>query len=176
HVEHAMTKTALLKSSTAVDVVRSTAAKLPVAKPQREYGDFDAFVDNADKLVAFFKRADEHTARLDSLEFKWLELPEHRALEPEKAKQDIARANQHVQFARQALAQFPHVRKRFAEFKRDVKWYDRKELYERKGKEPWISRRVVSEQVAMLLASFQNSRPGTPKVFGRMMIEEVYAN
>jgi len=27
-----------------------------------------------------------------------------------------------------------------------------------------------------LLASFQNARPGTPKVFGKMMIEEVYAH
>ena len=34
---------------------------------------------------------------------------------------------------------------------------------------------MVSEQIALLLASFQNSRPGTPKAFSRMMIEELYA-
>jgi hypothetical protein len=33
-----------------------------------------------------------------------------------------------------------------------------------------------TEQIALLLASFQNARPGTPKVFGRMLTEEVYAN
>jgi hypothetical protein len=72
------------------------------------------------------------------------------------------------------------MRKRLASFKRDEKWFDRKELYEIKGKgkrAKWtLSRRVVSEQMALLLASFPNARPGTPKVFGKMLIEEIYAN
>jgi hypothetical protein len=91
-----------------------------------------------------------------------------------------ATAKYSVQSARNALSGFPQIRKPLAEFKRDLKWYDRKELYDikRKGKQEQrtLSRRVVSEQVGLLLASFQNSRPGTPKVFGRMVVEEVYAN
>src|SRR5262249_30879353 len=88
-------------------------------------------------------------------------------------------AKRKVEIARYTLREFPSARKREAECKRDVKWYDRKELYDIKGKgkrQTWtLSRRVVSEQIALLLASFQNSRPGTPKVFGRTLTEEVYA-
>jgi hypothetical protein len=85
-----------------------------------------------------------------------------------------------VESAKRTLPQFPKASKRLAYFKRDENWYNRKEPYDIKGKgesEQWtLSRRVVSEQVGLLLASFQNSRPGTPKVFGRMVVEEVYAN
>jgi hypothetical protein len=173
-----MTKTALLKNSTAIEVVQS--AKLPAAKPKREYADFDRFVANADKLVAFFERADQQYNRLAAVEFKWLEKDERCVFDLERAKQEIAVAKYSVESARGILLNFPQMQKRLAEYKRDVKWYDRKDLYEIKGKgkrEQWtLSRRVVSEQMALLLASFQNSRPGTPKAFGRMIIEEVYAN
>jgi hypothetical protein len=58
-----MTKTDLLQSTTAVDVIKS--AKPPAPRPQREYAEFDTFVENADKLVAFFKGVDNLTDRLE---------------------------------------------------------------------------------------------------------------
>jgi hypothetical protein len=179
-----MNKTALLKNSTAVDVVKS-AEKLPATKRQREYGDFDAFVENADKLVAFFNSVDTEIERLDvEDEFEWVEWPDpdRHTLDLKKAKEKIRAAKYKIDSARHALSQLPQVRKSLAAFKRDEKWYNRRELYEIKGKgkrerEQWtLSRRVVAEQIALLLASFQNSRPGTPKVFGKMLVEEVYAN
>jgi hypothetical protein len=174
-----MTKTVPLKNSTAVEVVKSP--KLPATKREREYGDFDAFVVNADKLVAFFSGVDKAIDRLvfDD-QFEWVDKPDHYGIDLEREKQKIHSAKYDVESARHALSQFPQARKRLAAFKRDVKWYDRKELYEIRGKgkrETWtLSRRVVTEQIAVLLASFPNSRPGTPKVFGRMLTEEVYAN
>jgi hypothetical protein len=174
-----MSKTALLQS-TAVDVVKSSE-KLPAPRPKREYADFDAFVANADKLVGFFNSVSRDIERLDDLGFQWLEWPYDRHwLDLDQAKKAIERAKIGVQTAKYALWQFPQARKRLAEFKRDEKWYNRKELYDIKGKgkkAQWtLSRRVVAEQIGLLLASFQNSRPGTPKVFGKMVVEEVYAN
>jgi hypothetical protein len=172
-----MSKTVPLKNSTAA--VKS-AERLPAPPTQREYGDFDAFVENADKLTTFFNRSYEDESNLNGIKFEWLEWPEGRPLDLKNAKAGIVRPKTKVQLARYTLRDFPQARKRLAEYKRDEKWYDRKELYEIKGKgkrEKWtLSRRVVSEQIALLLASFQNSRPGTPKVFARMLTEEVYAN
>jgi hypothetical protein len=176
-----MTKTALLKNSTALEVVKSE--KLPATRPQRQYADFDAFVENADKLVAFFGSVHRIIERLDLDErFEWIEWPDpdRHALDLEQAKRKIAEAKYAVQAAKNTLRQFPQMRKPLAEFKRDEKWYNRKELYDikRKGKSEqwWPSRRFVAEQIGLLLASFQNARPGTPKVFGKMVVEEVYAN
>jgi hypothetical protein len=173
-----MSTTALLKNSTAV--VKSSADNLPATRSKREYADFDAFVENADRLLAFFKGVFKEDDRLASIKFEWLEYDDRRPLDLEKAKREIRSAKLDVEMASRALAQFPRARKRLAEFKRDEKWYNRKELYEIKGKgkrAQWtLSRRVVSEQIALLLASFQNARPGTPKVFGKMVVEEVYAN
>jgi hypothetical protein len=169
-----MTKTVPLKN--AVETVKS---QLPATPPKREYADFDAFVVNADKLVAFFDAVWKDEERLGDIGFEWVEWPDHRPINLEEAKAAIQLAKTRVRSARYWLPQFQQARKRLAEFKRDEKWYDRKELYEVKGKgkrQKWtLSRRVVSEQIALLLASFQNSRPGTPKVFGRMLTEEVYA-
>jgi len=174
-----MTKTALLENSTAGDVVRSSA-KVPAPRPQREYADFDAFVENADKLMGFFKAICKRIEQLSEIEFEWLEWdPERRILELQEERHKLRRAKMHVENANDVLATFPRARKRLAEFNRDQNWYGRKELYDIKGKgksERWtLSRRVVAEQIGLLLASFQNSRPGTPKVFGKMMVEEVYA-
>jgi hypothetical protein len=175
-----MTKIALLKTSTAVDVIKS-AEKPPATKPERGYAHFDAFVANADKLVAFLNGVNKTIGRLVLDDrFEWIEKPDHYSFDFERAKQDLASAKYAIKSARADLSTFSRMRKRLAEFKRDLKWYNRKELYEIKGRgkrQQWtLSRRVVTEQIALLLASFQNARPGTPKVFGRMLTEEVYAN
>jgi len=171
-----MSKTVPLKNSTAA--VKS-AERLPAPPTQREYGDFDAFVENADKLTAFFNRVSEDEDHLGEIEFEWVEWHEGRSLDLKSAKAQIERAKTKVQFARYTLRDMPFARKRLAEYKRDERWYNRDELYEITGKgkrKKWkLSRRVVSEQIALLLGSFQNARPGTPKVFGRMLTEEVYA-
>jgi hypothetical protein len=172
-----MSKTVPLKN--AVQVIKS-AEKLPATLPKREYADFDAFVANTDKVTTVFARVWEDEQRLCEIEFEWLQWPDSRSLDLKEARAQIERAKMKVQLARYTLREFPQARKRFAQCKRDVKWYDRKELYEVKGKgkrEKWtLSRRVVSEEIGLLLASFQNARPGTPEAFGKMMIEEVYAN
>jgi hypothetical protein len=171
-----MSKTALLENA-AVEVVKS---KLPATTPKREYCDFDTFVANADKLVAFICRVSKDEENLSEIEFEWVEWDEeHRSLDLKEARQQIEQANRKVQIAGYTLREFPQAHKLMAACKRDEKWYDRKELYEITGKgkrqKQTLSRRVVSEQIALLLASFQNARPGTPKVFGRMLTEEVYA-
>jgi hypothetical protein len=126
-----MSKTALLES-TAVDVVKSE--KLPAARRQRQYGDFDAFVTNADKLAAFFKRAwDDVYERLD-IAFGWLDWPPHRWFDLDEAKRTIERAKLNVASAKYTLADFPKALKRLAECQRDAKWYNRKQLYDIKGK------------------------------------------
>jgi hypothetical protein len=38
-----------------------------------------------------------------------------------------------------------------------------------------ITRRVVAEEVAMLIGSFPNANPTSPKVYVRMLIEEIMA-
>ncbi len=52
-----------------------------------------------------------------------------------------------MESAKRTLPQFPKASKRLAYFKRDENWYNRKELYDIKGKgesEQWtLSRRVV---------------------------------
>jgi hypothetical protein len=173
-----MSKTVSLKNSTAVEVVKSSE-KLPAPQAKREYADFDAFVANVDKLTAVIERAFKDQEHLSDIEFEWAEWPEHQWFDLKQARARVETAKTKVQLARYTVREFPSARKREAKCKREVKWYDRKELYDIKGKgkrEKWtLSRRVVSEQIALLLASFQNSRPGTPKVFGRMLTEEVYA-
>ena len=172
-----MTKTALLKKSTALEVVKS-AQKLPAVRRKREYGDFDAWVASVDKLEAFVERVASDVYQLSD-RFDWLEEPDDHYIDLERAKQQLAGAETNVRLAKERLPAFPGARKRLAKALRDHKWYDREELYEVKGSskngEMTLSRRVVSEQIALLLASYQNSRPGTPKVFGKMLIEEVYA-
>jgi hypothetical protein len=160
--------TVALRNSTAVQVVSSP--KLPAPKPQRDYSSFDEFVANVDNLVSFSKVVWGYMERLDELE-------EDRLVA--FAKQEIVRARTNLDFAKNVLGQYARARKRLADFRRDAKWYDRKELYEVTGKGKHqrrkLSRRVVTEQIALLLASFQSSRPGAPKAFSRMLIEEVYA-
>jgi hypothetical protein len=162
-----------LKNST--EVIKS-AEKLPAMPPQRGYADFDAFVANTDKVTAVFDRVVKDEENLYEIEFEWRD---DRVLDLKEAKAQIELAKTKVKIARYTLRDFPKARKRLAECKRDEKWYDRKELYEINGRgkqQKWtLSRRVVSEQIALLLASFQNARPGTPKVFARMLTEEVYA-
>jgi hypothetical protein len=171
-----MSKAVPLKN-TAVAVVKSP--QLPATPPKREYGDFDAFVENADNLLSFFGRISEREERLYDIQFEWVEWGDNCPIDLEQAKQQIQSAKWTVDSARHLLTQFSWARKRLAECKRDERWYDRKELYQIKGKgkrEKWtLSRRVVSEQIAVLLGSFQNVRPGTPEAFSKMMIEEVYA-
>ncbi len=166
-----MSKAALLKS-TAVDVVQS---QLPAKPAKREYLDFDRFVAALDELVGFFNAIERE---IDDLDFE--EYHGGTFDDLERMRTLVGIANEKLDYARGRLPAFGDVQRRLAEVKRDAKWYDRKELYDitRKGKREqwWLSRRVVAEQMALLLASFQNSRPGTPKVFGRMMTEEVYAN
>jgi hypothetical protein len=169
-----MSKTAQLKNS-AVQVLKSSA-KLPAVKRQREYGDFDDFVANADKLVAFFKQVDQDADRLNDIKFEWLDRP--YSFDPEQAKREITRANILVRLACNALTKFPPMRKRLASFKFDERWFNRKELYERKGEGWRLSRRVVSEQLAILASSFlykANVSEDEAKAFARMLIEEVCA-
>jgi hypothetical protein len=173
-----MSKTVSLKNSTALEVVKS-AEKLPAPQAKREYADFDIFVENVDKLTALIERASEDQEHLSDIEFEWVEKSEDHAVDLKAARAKVELVKRKVQLARYTLREFPSARKREAACKRDEKWYDRKELYDIKGKgkrEKWtLSRRVVSEQIGMLLGSFQNARPGTPKVFARMLTEEVYA-
>lgn len=81
-----------------------------------------------------------------------------------------------MQLAKDTLSDFPRIRKRLAAATRDLNWYDRDELYEGRGKRKHLSRRVVSEQIALLLASFANLKPGSPEEFSHMTVKEVYAN
>ena len=69
-----MTKTALLKKSTALEVVKS-AQKLPAVRRKREYGDFDAWVASVDKLEAFVERVASDVYQLSD-RFDWLEEPD----------------------------------------------------------------------------------------------------
>ena len=111
-----MTKTALLKNSTAVDVVQSP--KLPATKPKREYADFDAFVANADNLVYFVASVYQAIERLVFDDrFEWIEWPDHHSVDLDRAKQDIASAKYAVDAAHGALARLPWARKHLAEFK-----------------------------------------------------------
>jgi hypothetical protein len=174
-----MSKTVPLNN--AIAVVKS-AEKLPATLPKREYADFDAFVENADIVHDFFARIYSFTQErlIDADDwFEWIEWHDNKYLDLKEAGKKIATAKYTVESARHALSDFPWGRKCLAKYKRDEKWYNRKELYEIKGRgkrEKWtLSRRVVSEQIALLLASFQNARPGTPKVFARMLTEEIYA-
>jgi hypothetical protein len=173
-----MSKTVSL--NTAIAVVKS-AEKLPAPPPKREYGDFDRFVAKVDELCQLVARVHAATERLDfNARFNWIEQPDHICIDLEQTKKQITSAKYAIDYARNVLSQFPSAHKRLAKVRRDVKWYDRSELYDIKGKgkreRKMLSRRVVSEQIALLLASFPNTRPGTPEAFGKMMIEEVYAN
>src|SRR5262245_60059033 len=122
-----MSKTVPLKN--AMEVVKS-AETLPAPQAKREYGDFDAFVANADKLVGFFNRFSKDERQLGEVEFEWVEWGENRSLELDGAKRDIALAKRKVEIAGYTLREFPQAHKLMAACKRDVKWYDRKELYE----------------------------------------------
>jgi hypothetical protein len=175
-----MSKTVPLNNSTAV--VKS-AEKLPAPTPQRQYGDFDEFATNLDKLDSFYQRISHYEDRLCAVNFEWVKYEDYHVLDLDKAKQHIQSAKSCVEIAQGPLLkkEFEWARKLMAACKRDVKWFDRRELYDIKGKgkrkrEKWtLSRRVVAEEIALLLASFPNARPGTPEAFGKMMIEEVYA-
>src|SRR5262249_38303884 len=115
HVDgrRAMSKTALLKNSTAV--VKSEA-KLPATKPKRTYGDCDAFVANADNLVLLFARVDSVIERLcfDD-QFEWIEWPDHRSLDLKEAGQKIASAKYGVESARRTVSELPWASKHLAE-------------------------------------------------------------
>ena len=76
-----------------------------------------------------------------------------------------------MQLAKDTLSDFPRIRKRLAAATRDLNWYDRDELYEGRGKRKHLSRRVVSEQIALLLASFANLKPGSPEEFSHMTVK-----
>jgi hypothetical protein len=164
-------------STVSLNAVQVVKSELPATLPKREYGDFDRFVANVDKISAFLGRVFKDEEQLDGIKFEWLQWDDDRVFDLKEAKAQIERAKNKVRIAQYSLREFPSARKCFAECKRDEKWYYRKELYEikGKGKRKRLSRRVVSEQIALLLGSFQNARPGTPKVFGRMLTEEVYA-
>jgi hypothetical protein len=168
--------TVALRNSTALEAVKSSP-KLPAPKPQRDYSSFDEFVANADQLVRFSQTVWKQLGLLE-IEFDWLDASDRHVYLP-FAKEELKRAKNSLGFAKDVLGQHARARKRLADFRRDEKWYDRKELYEVTGtgkhQRRKLSRRVVTEQIALLLASFQNSRPGTPKAFSRMLIEEVYA-
>src|SRR5262245_33978644 len=107
-----MSMTAPLKNSTAMEVVKS--AKLPATKAQRQYGDFDAFVANADKLVSFFGFVSRDEESLSNIEFEWVEWPETRPINLEEAKQQIQSAKWKLDSAQHWFTQFAQARKRLA--------------------------------------------------------------
>src|SRR5262245_17605786 len=74
---------------------------------------------------------------------------------------------------------------RYREFDRGRQYYERPELYSKTKKEKpdllnchtnrVISRRMVSEQVGLLIGSFPNSTPHSPEVYTKLLIEEIIA-
>src|SRR5262245_43433758 len=100
-----MSKTVPLKNS-AVAVVKS-AERLPATIPARAYADFDAFVENADKLVELVDWIDRDIERLSDIEFEWFKWSESRSLDLKKAKQEIATAKYIVDSARGVISRLP---------------------------------------------------------------------
>jgi hypothetical protein len=165
--------------STAIQVVKS-AEKRPAQPEKREYGEFDKFVENVDTLSDVSDRISHYEDRVCGVKFEWVNKAEHVYLDLDEAKKQILAAKSSVQLARRALtSEFAWAQKLMKRCKRDEKWYDRMELYDKKGKgkrtKEILSRRVVSEQMALLVSCIPNTKPGSPEVFGRMLTEEIYA-
>lgn len=130
--------------------------KVPAVEAKREWRDFDAFVRLAGELI-----------RIADLGL---------AGDPMTQAAEIWRA-------KNLLANWETVERMYRRYDKAREFYEREELYEM-TKQPQqnlvgthtryqLTRRVVSEQVAMLIGSFPNSTPHSPEMYTRMLVEEI---
>jgi hypothetical protein len=151
-------KTATLESN-AVAVVKSEA---PAKPPEREYSDFDSWLADGELLAANYARLWEEQARLAGLctdlkDGNYIRIDEHTLWVNWPGLKGI-------------------VSKRIERFDTGCKHYNRAALYSRRadGSER-ILRRVVSEQIALLIGAYPNAVPHNPKIYVRLLVEEIVA-
>jgi hypothetical protein len=155
-----------------VNVPAVKSAKVPAPKVKREWREFDDFIALAETLKS----------RVDGL-WKHVEaIPDVFDDDDDEQPSAIALANAMYILRGEKLDE-----RRMREFDELLEYFEREELYEpTKGKKMTpdllgchndrvISRRVVSEQVGMLIGSFPNAGPHSPEVYTRMLIEEIIA-
>jgi hypothetical protein len=150
---------------TNVPVLKS--AKLPATK--REWRDFDDFIALAERLKY---RIEELWKRVDAI--------------PGDDDDDEAPSADGLAYAMTMLRRQVDE-SGLQEFGELLDHYEREELYEptkdnKKTRDllgchsdSVISRRVVSEQVGMLIGSFPNAAPHSPEIYTRMLVEEIIA-
>lgn len=159
-------------------VVKS--AKLPAVQ-QREYQEFDEYVRAADSLRSGY---DELFAALEALQAEIDAAPKV----PFDQIGGGSMMRHKMQLALRRLQKCDDCKSLlllYSKFDAGRRWYEREELYE-EMKEPRcdllggyhsdvLTRRVVSEQVAMLIGSFPNANPHSSEVYVPMLIEEIIA-
>jgi hypothetical protein len=145
-------------------VATRKAAKAPAVNPPRAYRDFDDYAKAGRFMVTQVDELMQACYGIDD--------------EDKIPSQDQFTHALYVKKFDASLAYF-------REFDAAREFFERDELYEEtKEAKPnllnchttrQLSRRVVSEQVGLLIGSFPNAAPHSPEVYTRMLIEEIYA-
>jgi hypothetical protein len=157
------------KSSNKIVVVNNNddTTSLPALAPAPDYADFDDFLARAKSIGrAWDKLNDVNQALEDALE----EYEEHNVWED---LQEGLNAVDRVHIRDDIKAEFIRWEAARAQI------FDPESLYDkvmRDGRERWrLKRRVVDEQVALLIGSFPTGQPHNPAIYTGMLTTEILA-
>jgi hypothetical protein len=157
-----MKKIAPLQAKQAI--VKSPKATPPAKPAPRDYSDFDDFINLTSELKGQY---DAYCA-----------IDLHLCNAVDQAERSSS-ARLRAALRHDHLFDLNDIKQRIAAFEAGRKFYDRDDFYDeitkRGRKVKRISRRVVGEQVGLLIGSFPNATPHTPKVYEGMLIEEIIA-
>jgi hypothetical protein len=138
------------KSNTKLTVVPPNEPQ-QVGLHQRRYSDFDAFTRTADALVDYYELI-------------------ATAL-PSMTGRKVSRGYAEQVASRYSRAQLEAM---VAKVEDGYAFYNRDELHEPGGNFK-VKRRVVAEQVAILIGAFPNAGPHSPEAYTKLLIEEIVA-
>jgi hypothetical protein len=144
---------------------------VPATRTKLDYVDFDDAVAAGDDLVVYIQKVEEVFAKLGQSSERVLR--NCWRCDDDYAKREAKNEHdENIATARSLATELPRMRDLLTKFKEVEAFYNRPSSYDKNGH---LTRRVISEQVALLLASLPTVNPGSPEVFSRMMIEEIRA-
>jgi hypothetical protein len=137
-----------VKSLTSNLVAIKRSATLPAVQSPRKWKDFDQFVRDADALVEQIDAADAVVTKINS---------------GKKALHDWTKLHNEEKLA-----------KLIEDVREGLRVHDRNDDDDRRYEvDGDLCRKFTSERLGVMVSSYANAKPATPKVYGRMLLEHV---
>jgi len=151
--------------------------KPPAKKQARAYSDYDDFVVDADWLVDFINiDLTETHEKLNRCTEKIAAIRAGLREPNADTEQEYANCIENLKLFKKHM--LPQAEETLKRYRADLDYYDRDELYGEENRHGvrGVKRSVITMQMIALLDAFNNTNPGNPKVFCKLLVEEILAS